>query len=167
MIPPNTEHHHAPADSAGQIKPWIRSILVPLDYSDASWAALNHAIPVARLMGAKITLLNVCEAQLCATEFAHLPEEEASMRIASTEKLRALAHTRIPAELLKDIVIRRGVAFEEIINAAAVLEVDLIVINTRGNIGLKHAFLGSTTEHVVRHAPCPVLVIRERKCNTA
>jgi len=41
--------------------------------------------------------------------------------------------------------------------------VDLIVIATHGYTGLKHVLLGSTAERVVRHAPCPVLTVRERE----
>jgi nucleotide-binding universal stress UspA family protein len=43
------------------------------------------------------------------------------------------------------------------------LKVDLIIISTHGRTGLKHALLGSTTERVVRHAPCPVLVVRAQE----
>ena len=41
------------------------------------------------------------------------------------------------------------------------MEADLIIISTHGYTGLKHVLLGSTAERVVRHAPCPVLVVRE------
>ena len=58
---------------------------------------------------------------------------------------------------------RRGVAFEEIGNAARELSSDLIVINTHGYTGLKHVMVGSTAERVIRHAPCPVLVVREHE----
>src|SRR5262245_56117697 len=49
------------------------------------------------------------------------------------------------------------------INAARALKADLIIISTHAYTGLEHALLGSTTERVVRHAPCPVLVVRERE----
>jgi universal stress protein A len=161
MTPPSAGKQPTPGKPPGVIAPWIRSILVPIDFSDCSWAALNHAIPIAQLMGAKIALLNVCQAQLVATEFAHLPGEELSMRRSSEEKLRSSAKGRVPTGILGDILVRNGVAYEEIIKAAQECDVDLIVINTHGRTGLKHAMLGSTTEHVVRSAPCPVLVIRE------
>jgi len=45
----------------------------------------------------------------------------------------------------------------------SILKTDLIIISTRGYTGLKHALLGSTAERVVGHAPCPVLVVRERE----
>jgi nucleotide-binding universal stress UspA family protein len=52
------------------------------------------------------------------------------------------------------------VAHGEITDAAKSLRADLIVIATHGYTGLKHVLLGSTTERVVRHAHCPVLVVR-------
>jgi len=161
MTPPSSGHEPS-CESFGAIEPWVHRILVPIDFSEASWEALKQAIPIARLMMAKITLLYVCQAQLVATEFAHLPDQEFSIRKPSEDKLKALAHRRIPSELLANIIVRNGVAYDEIVKAALEHKIDLIVINTRGNTGLKHALLGSTTERVVRHAPCPVLVIRER-----
>ena len=54
-----------------------------------------------------------------------------------------------------------GNLFPEIIATARELKADLIVIATHGRTGLKHLTLGSTAEKTVRHAPCPVLVVRE------
>jgi universal stress protein A len=58
---------------------------------------------------------------------------------------------------------RPGVPYEEIVNVATELAVDLVVIATHGYTALKHFLLGSTTERVVRLAPCPVLVVREQE----
>jgi nucleotide-binding universal stress UspA family protein len=46
---------------------------------------------------------------------------------------------------------------------AKTVNADVIVISTHGRTGLKHVLLGSVAEHVIRHAPCPVLVVRERE----
>ena len=54
----------------------------------------------------------------------------------------------------------KGRPFEEICRLAQEIDIDLIVIATRGNTGLKHLVLGSTAERVVRYSPCPVLVVR-------
>jgi len=59
--------------------------------------------------------------------------------------------------------VRSGQPAFEIIEAAKVLPADLIIMSTHGRTGLKHVFLGSVTEHVVRQAPCPVLVVRDRE----
>ena len=53
-----------------------------------------------------------------------------------------------------------GVPHTEIVEAARRFKCDLIVIPTHGRTGLKHYLLGGTAERVVRHAHCPVLVVR-------
>jgi len=60
-------------------------------------------------------------------------------------------------------VVGGGPAFDEICRLAQKIPADLIVMPTHGRTGLKHVFLGSTAERVVRHSPCPVLVVRERR----
>jgi len=59
--------------------------------------------------------------------------------------------------------VRTGLAAFEIVEAAKELDVDLIVIATHGYTGWKHFCIGSTAERVVRAAPCPVLVVREKE----
>jgi nucleotide-binding universal stress UspA family protein len=53
----------------------------------------------------------------------------------------------------------KGRPFEEIRRLARAKSIDLIVVSTRGNTGLKHLLLGSTAERIVRYSPCPVLVV--------
>jgi nucleotide-binding universal stress UspA family protein len=78
-------------------------------------------------------------------------------------KLVILAHKEIGKFIPVIPQVRAGKPYEEIVTAAKRLEADLIIISTHGRTGLKHALLGSTTERVVRYAPCPVLVVRERE----
>jgi len=138
----------------------LRSILVPVDFSPASVTSLAYAVSIAKLHGAKITLLHVTQAQFYATEFGHTPGAEMSLREGCTGRLRAFAEGKIEPELLAATLVRGGVPFDEITKAAEELCVDLIVVSTRGQTGLKHVLMGSTAERVVRHATCPVLVIR-------
>lgn len=60
-------------------------------------------------------------------------------------------------------VVSEGKPFEEICQTAKTLGTDLIVLTTHGYTGLKHVWLGSTAERVVRHASCPVLAVRGSK----
>ncbi|HTD65875.1 MAG TPA: universal stress protein, partial [Candidatus Limnocylindria bacterium] len=76
---------------------------------------------------------------------------------------RLIEKEGIRPALIKSTVVRNGVPFHEIAQAAATLKIDLIVISTHGYTGLKHVLLGSTAERVVRHAPCPVLVVRKEE----
>jgi universal stress protein A len=57
----------------------------------------------------------------------------------------------------------KGVPYHEIVQAGQQFKADLIVLGTHGRTGLQHVFMGSTAERVVRHAACPVLVVRERE----
>ena len=59
--------------------------------------------------------------------------------------------------------IRLGLPAHEIVEAAKELDIDLVIIATHGYTGWKHFAIGSTAERVVRTAPCPVLVVRERE----
>ena len=76
---------------------------------------------------------------------------------------RVVKQAGVSPKLIEKTLVRFGRSFHEIADAARTLKVDLIVIATHGYTGLKHALLGSTTERVVRHAPCPVLVVRENE----
>ena len=58
---------------------------------------------------------------------------------------------------------REGMPAHEIVEAAKELDTDLIVIATHGFTGWKHFCIGSTAERVVRTAPCPVFVVREKE----
>jgi nucleotide-binding universal stress UspA family protein len=61
------------------------------------------------------------------------------------------------------VQVRDGVPWEEVVTAARESNTDLIILSTHGRTGLSHALLGSVAERVMRHAPCPVLVVRERE----
>ncbi|HMJ66829.1 MAG TPA: universal stress protein, partial [Candidatus Binatia bacterium] len=74
-----------------------------------------------------------------------------------------LAHDEVEEQTPVQAEVRIGKPHHEIVSLAKVLGADLIVIATHGYSGLKHAVLGSTAERVVRHATCPVLVVREKE----
>ena len=83
-------------------------------------------------------------------------EVEIARRLA--EKVQCISGTR---PRTKDCHIRTGKPFQEITATAEELKADLIVIATHGHSGFKHLTLGSTTEKIIRHAKCPVLVVCE------
>ena len=76
------------------------------------------------------------------------------------EELQALQNT-ISDTVSSGIALRKGTAHLEITAAARELDADLIIISTHGRKGLTRKVFGSTTEKVVRYAPCPVLIVRE------
>jgi universal stress protein A len=140
----------------------LNSILVPIDFSKISQRALTYAVPLAKEFGAKITLLHAIEPPPYPIELTYLPMGEGFPTEAVKKELDAFAKNMIEPELLKDVIVQVGIAFEVITNAARDFKADLIVITTHGRTGLKHVFMGSTAERVVRHAPCPVFVVRKQ-----
>jgi nucleotide-binding universal stress UspA family protein len=153
------------AATASPIPLRIKSVLVPLDFSPPSKKALGYAGAIARQFKAKLTLLHVVEPVATADFAASFPlvmEDDKLMAAAKNELVRTVKAARIPVGSVEKILVRFGRSFHEIAEAARTRKVDLIVISTHGYTGLKHALLGSTTERVVRHAPCPVLVVRQR-----
>lgn len=154
------------ASDTGPAKLRIKSILVPIDYSAPSKKALDYAVSFAEQFGAKLTLLHVVE-PIATPDFANsfplVMQNDKVMTVCKTQLASLVAQKTIDPKLVKKMLVRLGRSFHEIVDAARMLKTDLIIISTHGYTGLKHALLGSTTERVVRHAPCPVLVVRERE----
>jgi nucleotide-binding universal stress UspA family protein len=143
----------------------IKTILVPIDFSDTSKKALVYAVRMAEQFGSKIVLLNVVE-PVATPDFAYHP------LMLETDKAKSAARTALetvgrealmsPA-MLDRVLVRYGTPFTEITNVARSVKADLIILTTHGYTGLKRVFMGSTAERVVRHAPCPVLTVREKE----
>ena len=144
----------------------LKRILVPIDFSAMSKKALQYALRFAKQFGCEIDLLYVVEqagvvvgAPLAVEVFAQ-PEDDT---IAAEAELAALAAgSRNGANSITSTV-RTGHAPNEITKAAKDLDVDLIIIATHGYTSWRHLCIGSTAERVVRTAPCPVLVVREKE----
>jgi nucleotide-binding universal stress UspA family protein len=144
----------------------LGKILVPVDFSDCSRKALDYALPFAVKFGATVTLLHAMHVNYYPTssEYAvfDYPELIDELQQYGEKELGNLADSVrkvCPARTLMET----GHPGEVIVATAKKLETDFIIISTHGRTGWKRAFLGSTAEYVVRHAPCPVLVVRERE----
>jgi nucleotide-binding universal stress UspA family protein len=138
----------------------LNRILVPTDFSRHAAHALRYAVPLARQLGGKITLMHAFQWPVVPTTLSRVVRNEDKPTRAANEKLAKLAAASVPAELMDRTVARLGASYREIVRAARGLKMDLIVVATQGHTGLKHALLGSTAERVVRHAACPVLTVR-------
>ena len=147
----------------------IKIILLPLDFSRASMEALKYAIPLAEQFRAAIHLVHVQPADsLTGTAHAGHLMLNCADAIALMQDRLAEAEEKTDVRFWPDNChVVSGRPFEEIVKLAHKLAADLIVLPTRGHSGLKHVLLGSTAERVVRHAPCPVLVLRGAKYRAA
>jgi universal stress protein A len=147
-----------------QTKIELSRILVPIDFSEHSKKALQYAIPFAEQFKASIDLLYVVEPTIYPADFSFgqvgFPNVEDELRERGAEELKSLIAKEIGKRVPAKQVIRTGKAFYEIREYAREESMDLIIIATHGHSGVEHVLFGSTAEKVVRHAPCPVLVVR-------
>lgn len=144
----------------------IRSILLPTDFSECANYALSYSAELARIFGARIICVNVIEPVVPTVGYTGMAEP---LPIADiSEQLEDSAERELPkiagcdecAGLDIEEVIVHGEASSEIVRVARERGVDLIVISSHGRTGLGRILFGSTAEAVVRHATCPVLVVK-------
>jgi universal stress protein A len=144
----------------------LKKILVPIDFSAMSRQAFQYALRFAEQFGCEVVLLHVVEPESViagtplATEVFAQPEDDT---IAAKAELAALAASSRNRPNFVKSAVRTGHAPNEINKAAKDLDVDLIVIATHGFTSWRHLCIGATAERVVRTAPCPVLVVREKE----
>jgi nucleotide-binding universal stress UspA family protein len=139
-------------DAAFEGMPTLQTILVPIDGSPPSVAALEHALTLAQDYGAEVMALHVATEEGTLTP---VPDEEANraMDAAIDDARIALGDDRLTFRICV------GEPITEIVEAAA--DADLIVIGTHGRVGRIASILGSVAEGVVRNAPCPVLTVHD------
>jgi len=142
----------------------IKSILVPIDFSKHSAAAVDFAIDLAPRYGAAIELLYVYEPignALPAHYVLVSPEQEDVVigrfqQDLDSERKRAEAACAGSFEA----TLLMGSVRERILDHATEKKHDLIVMGTHGRTGVSHLLLGSVAESVIRRAPCPVATVR-------
>lgn len=139
---------------------------MPVDFSPESKQSVRYGAAFASQFNASLTLLHVVELLAFTEDVGYGPVEklipdERTLRNATTRLKQLKGRLACPAVNV-ELAVLSGVAHAEIVQAAASLGTDLIVMGTRGATGLD-SVLGSTAEKVVRHASCPVMVVRKRE----
>ena len=147
------------------MEPNIKKVLVPIDFSDYSKAALRYAVNFAQMFNSEMILVYVVEPVIYPPDFSMgqiaIPSVNTEWDTKAKEELEKLAATEIPKNIKVTTTIKTGKPFLEIIDTASELDTDIIIIATHGHTGVEHILFGSTAEKVVRKAPCPVLTLRE------
>jgi nucleotide-binding universal stress UspA family protein len=141
----------------------IKHILCPVDFSDGSRRALDHAAAIARWYGATATVLHVIPPvtsvipSMPATLYP--PVVFTAEDLSNVEReLAAFAATSGAVESFRMLAVAGGVT-SEILRVAKEQPADLLVMGTHGRSGFDHLILGSVTEKVLRKAPCPLLTV--------
>ena len=144
--------------------PGIRTILIPVDFSEAVPALVHYAMELVRGRGAHVVLLHVVGPPVALVD----PMQGSLMDPRVLTDLVDRARERLEgiaaglAGLTVEGKVLVGSPARTIVEEAAATGADVVVVGTHGHSGLKHLLLGSVAEAVVRKAPCPVLVVRHR-----
>lgn len=138
----------------------IHDILVPTDFSQASDEALDFAVEMAGAFNATVHLLNAVE-----TPPVMDPMQGALLWVNARERVleeaeASMARLRATLCVPSRVETVLGIPSEAILTYAQEHAIDLIVMATHGRRGLARMLIGSTTERVLRQAPCPVVGIR-------
>jgi universal stress protein A len=156
---------HSRQDSAGcRIAQFARRVLVPIDFSETSRAALACAVALVEQCDASLHVLHVLEEIVGAEPLEwHLgarSEIEREIERSAWDDLRQLLSAGDQPRLRVRLAVEWGTPALEILRYAGAHDVDLIAIGRHGRGGVKHLLLGRVAEHVMRNAACAVLSIR-------
>jgi nucleotide-binding universal stress UspA family protein len=141
----------------------VRTILVPVDFSSCSREGLRYAIAFANEFGARIILVHAsylgyvysCE----GTAIYDIPSLQKAARKTAERKMREFVRSVNFGNVKFETVFTEGSPVVDICAFAKDHDIDLIITSTHGLTGFTHVLIGSIAEHVVRHAPCSVLVV--------
>jgi len=142
----------------------FKRILCPVDFGDASKAALELATSIASEGDADLTVLHVLEpgadAEPLTSRPITVPEYHQARHQEACAQLKALVDNDMREWCRPSTRLVRGKAYREILGTATEDAADLIVMGVHGRNPVDLALFGSTTNHVVRAATCPVMTIR-------
>jgi nucleotide-binding universal stress UspA family protein len=140
----------------------MKTIIVPVDFSEQSEFALKAAVSLSKKQGSEIIVLHMLElneAMITSTEGFH-PEQTVFLLKLAEKRMKDF----LKQDYLKGIkitpVIKHFKVFGEVNIIADKHNADLIIMGSHGSDGLKEIFVGSNAEKVVRHSEIPVLVVK-------
>jgi nucleotide-binding universal stress UspA family protein len=138
----------------------FQHVLVTTDFSPVSTRAVEVACELACDLGARLTVLHVCEVP-GYSETGPIAYDLVTPVVAGAQarldELLAPARRRCPTA---SGLVKVGAASDAVLSVAGEIGADLVVLGTHGRRGIRHAVLGSVAERVVRLCPVPVLTVR-------
>ena len=143
----------------------FKSILVPVDFSDDSFYALEQGIEIAGQFNSKLIILHVNHDE--SMLFHYLSEEEyANVKerlLNDAKKQLEYLVEKFPklSEIEYHYSVRRGVPYVEIVEETEKENIDLVIVGSHGKTSAKKFFYGGTTSKVARRAECSVMITRK------
>lgn len=141
--------------------PAIHTLLVPVDFSETSEAALEYAVSLARPLGARIVVMHAYELPIYGfPDGALVASVEVATRLMNSAQVGLDGMvSRYRGQARIDTVLRQGVPWEEVHAVAEDVGADLVVIGTHGRRGIARALIGSVAEKILRTSTRPVLTV--------
>jgi nucleotide-binding universal stress UspA family protein len=142
----------------------FRKILIAVGNEPVAARAADVGAELARTLGAEMAFVHVVDSSLGYPADTGVPPDEL-LALAKQEGKKLVRHFRqrlSPQSAALEFLPVGGPA-TEIVKTAKEWPADLIVIGSHGRAGVQRALLGSVAEGVMRHAPCPVLVVRAKE----
>jgi len=142
----------------------IKQILCPIDFSEFSIRAYHHAQSLAEHYRAKLVTQHIVElwrypyADYVAST-GDYAEFCRALREGGNEQLQEFVKNHTHNEIQPELVVQQGAAPDSILSFAQARKTDVIVMGTHGRRGFDRLMLGTTTDRVMRRAPCPVLAV--------
>ncbi len=138
----------------------LRTILVPTDCSGESLEALRYAMALAAEFEARVVVMHVVQLNVGGEELG-VPRTRLlhQMGEAARMQLRQVVELLAPADTSVQIVIAEGQPHEEILDQARQRGTELIIMAAHRYAGLLRWFHPHTVDHILRNAPCPVLLV--------
>jgi nucleotide-binding universal stress UspA family protein len=153
-----------PGDERAPKEAVFRNILCAVDFATLSLKAVEYCLSLAQEAGGRLTLVNAVEWFPDEPTWIGSPNVS-DYRKEMEEQVRTRLEEIVPRGAREwcdvSVVVRSGKAYRELLAVAAERKADLIAMGVRGRNPLDLMLFGSTTQHVVRHAECPVLTISE------
>ncbi len=143
----------------------IKKILIATDGADYTREAVKKGLSLAKILGASVTGIYVVDIR----SFAATYMEEMDYAYVSTisdhgdRVLEDFRQQALSMGIEVRTIKREGIPAEEIVSVAEEDDMDMIVLGSFGQSALEKLLLGSVAEKVIRHAPCPVLLVRNKK----
>ncbi|MCJ7711949.1 MAG: universal stress protein [Chloroflexi bacterium] len=152
---PGSGHAAAP-------QPGGRKILLATDLSEASSSATEEAFDLAGRLGAALLIVSIIDPGSLLLPGGRFRARVDQVREYREQAAQDLVERGRAAGVLVSFLVWTGDPGDMIVSAAEAEHADMIVVGSHGRGAVGRLFLGSVSEHVVRNAPCPVLVVRPK-----
>lgn len=162
-----TAHDGMPAGAAmparADTQPGRKKLLLATDLSEASSSATDQAFELANRLGASLLVVSVIDPGSLLMPGGRFHARIDQVRERREQAAQELVERGRDMGLPVSFLVWSGDPGDMIVEAAVAERAEMVIVGSHGRGAVGRFFLGSVSEHVVRHAPCPVLVVRPRE----